>query len=153
MRKRIIRPIPNTLCTPTQAVSTSAVARQPCLPARSISSSSSGAHRRRYDVRVRGAGTPGEKALFGEVRRHTGSWWHRAIQCQPWGTTRGFGMKLATGAAPPAVSLINCQAPTLPTPPPLCPQDFGARDPFPAELESNFGDKVLGNYNTDHIIK
>ncbi|KAK6135573.1 hypothetical protein DH2020_030681 [Rehmannia glutinosa] len=23
--------------------------------------------------------------------------------------------------------------------------DFGARDPFPAEIESNFGDKVLGN--------
>ncbi|CAN1266263.1 hypothetical protein LINPERPRIM_LOCUS12484 [Linum perenne] len=23
--------------------------------------------------------------------------------------------------------------------------DFGARDPFPAEIESRFGDKVLGN--------
>lgn len=32
-------------------------------------------------------------------------------------------------------------------------EDFGARDPFAAELESNFGEKVLGNYNTDHIIK
>jgi hypothetical protein len=32
-------------------------------------------------------------------------------------------------------------------------QDFGARDPFAAEIESNFGEKVLGNYNTDHIIK
>lgn len=30
--------------------------------------------------------------------------------------------------------------------------DFGARDPFPAEIESNFGDKVLGSGNTDHKI-
>jgi hypothetical protein len=32
-------------------------------------------------------------------------------------------------------------------------QNFGARDPFAAEIESNFGEKVLGNWNTDHIIK
>lgn len=32
-------------------------------------------------------------------------------------------------------------------------QDFGARDPTAGELGSNFGDKVLGNYNTEHIIK
>ncbi|KAI9082881.1 hypothetical protein K1719_035211 [Acacia pycnantha] len=30
--------------------------------------------------------------------------------------------------------------------------DFGARDPFPAELESQFGEKVLGNTNTEHKI-
>ncbi|GAB2272791.1 Alpha subunit of the F1 sector of mitochondrial F1F0 ATP synthase [Dionaea muscipula] len=30
--------------------------------------------------------------------------------------------------------------------------DFGARDPFPAELESNFGEKVVGNMNTEHKI-
>lgn len=30
--------------------------------------------------------------------------------------------------------------------------DFGARDPFPAEIESNFGDKVLGNFGTEHKI-
>ncbi|KAK2454179.1 pterin-4-alpha-carbinolamine dehydratase 2, mitochondrial [Trifolium repens] len=30
--------------------------------------------------------------------------------------------------------------------------DFGARDPFPAELESKFGEKVLGTYNTEHKI-
>lgn len=30
--------------------------------------------------------------------------------------------------------------------------DFGARDPFPAEIESNFGDKVLGSSNTEHKI-
>ncbi|XP_015877673.3 probable pterin-4-alpha-carbinolamine dehydratase, chloroplastic [Ziziphus jujuba] len=30
--------------------------------------------------------------------------------------------------------------------------DFGARDPFPAELESNFGEKVVGNGNTEHKI-
>ncbi|MED6181212.1 Alpha subunit of the F1 sector of mitochondrial F1F0 ATP synthase [Stylosanthes scabra] len=30
--------------------------------------------------------------------------------------------------------------------------DFGARDPFPAELESNFGDKVIGNVDTEHRI-
>lgn len=32
-------------------------------------------------------------------------------------------------------------------------KDFGARDPTAGELGSNFGDKVLGNYNTEHIIK
>lgn len=30
--------------------------------------------------------------------------------------------------------------------------DFGARDPFPAEIESNFGDKVLGFCSTEHKI-
>jgi len=30
--------------------------------------------------------------------------------------------------------------------------DFGARDPFPEELGSNFGDKTLGNSTTDHQI-
>ncbi|CAO2835882.1 unnamed protein product [Amaranthus hypochondriacus] len=30
--------------------------------------------------------------------------------------------------------------------------DFGARDPFPAELESNFGEKVIGNMSTEHKI-
>lgn len=30
--------------------------------------------------------------------------------------------------------------------------DFGARDPFPAELESGFGEKVLGNVDTEHKI-
>jgi hypothetical protein len=35
----------------------------------------------------------------------------------------------------------------------LAPQNFGARDPTAGELGSNFGEKVLGNYNTEHIIK
>ncbi|KAL2319070.1 hypothetical protein Fmac_032946 [Flemingia macrophylla] len=30
--------------------------------------------------------------------------------------------------------------------------DFGARDPFPAELESGFGEKVLGFSSTEHKI-
>lgn len=30
--------------------------------------------------------------------------------------------------------------------------DFGARDPFPAELESKFGEKVVGNESTEHRI-
>eukprot|EP01018_Ginkgo_biloba_P007493 Gb_11396 [translate_table: standard] len=30
--------------------------------------------------------------------------------------------------------------------------DIGARDPFPAEVESNFGEKVLGYAGTDHKI-
>ncbi|KAF8380628.1 hypothetical protein HHK36_028117 [Tetracentron sinense] len=30
--------------------------------------------------------------------------------------------------------------------------DFGARDPFPAEIESGFGEKVLGSGNTEHRI-
>jgi len=32
-------------------------------------------------------------------------------------------------------------------------EDFGARDPFAGEIESNFGEKVLGNWDTEHIIK
>ncbi|KAG2430761.1 hypothetical protein HYH02_013600 [Chlamydomonas schloesseri] len=32
-------------------------------------------------------------------------------------------------------------------------ENFGARDPFAGEIETNFGEKVLGNYNTEHIIK
>ncbi|KAL3622020.1 Alpha subunit of the F1 sector of mitochondrial F1F0 ATP synthase [Castilleja foliolosa] len=30
--------------------------------------------------------------------------------------------------------------------------EFGARDPFPAEIESQFGDKVLGFMSTEHKI-
>lgn len=30
--------------------------------------------------------------------------------------------------------------------------DFGARDPFPAEVESRFGEKVLGSSDTEHKI-
>lgn len=30
--------------------------------------------------------------------------------------------------------------------------DFGARDPFPAEVESRFAEKVLGNVDTEHKI-
>jgi 4a-hydroxytetrahydrobiopterin dehydratase len=32
-------------------------------------------------------------------------------------------------------------------------QDFGARDPTPGEIESNFTDKVQGNWDTEHMIK
>jgi 4a-hydroxytetrahydrobiopterin dehydratase len=35
----------------------------------------------------------------------------------------------------------------------LVGEDFGARDPFAGEIESNFGEKVLGNSDTEHIIK
>lgn len=31
--------------------------------------------------------------------------------------------------------------------------NFGARDPTPGEIASNFTDKVLGNWDTAHIIK
>ncbi|KAJ7530924.1 hypothetical protein O6H91_14G025000 [Diphasiastrum complanatum] len=35
----------------------------------------------------------------------------------------------------------------------LVAQDVaGARDPFPAEIESNFADKVVGNASTEHVI-
>lgn len=30
--------------------------------------------------------------------------------------------------------------------------DFGARDPFPAEIASNFGEKVVGHSSTEHKI-
>ncbi|KAG0585744.1 hypothetical protein M758_2G033900 [Ceratodon purpureus] len=29
---------------------------------------------------------------------------------------------------------------------------WGARDPYPAEIESNFGDRINGNVDTEHII-
>ena len=32
-------------------------------------------------------------------------------------------------------------------------QDFGARDPYEAEVKSNFANKVLGNADTSHIIR
>ncbi|GIL55619.1 hypothetical protein Vafri_11154 [Volvox africanus] len=32
-------------------------------------------------------------------------------------------------------------------------ENFGARDPFAGEVATNFGENVLGNYNTEHIIK
>jgi hypothetical protein len=32
-------------------------------------------------------------------------------------------------------------------------QDFGSRDPTPGELASNFSDKVVGNWDTSHIIR
>jgi len=62
---------------------------------------------------------------------------------------------------PPPLPAIQTPHPPIPSPPlnhphtptRRNPQDFGARDPFAAEIESNFGEKVLGNYNTDHIIK
>eukprot|EP00884_Botryococcus_braunii_P000804 jgi/Botrbrau1/10724/Bobra.357_1s0025.1 len=31
--------------------------------------------------------------------------------------------------------------------------DLGARDPTPAEVASNFGEKVIGNWDTSHIIR
>lgn len=35
----------------------------------------------------------------------------------------------------------------------LVGEDFGARDPTAGEIESNFTEKVLGNFDTEHIIK
>lgn len=35
----------------------------------------------------------------------------------------------------------------------LVGEDFGARDPTAGEIESNFTEKVLGNWDTEHIIK
>jgi 4a-hydroxytetrahydrobiopterin dehydratase len=35
----------------------------------------------------------------------------------------------------------------------LLGEDFGARDAYAGEIESNFGEKVLGNWDTEHIIK
>ncbi len=32
-------------------------------------------------------------------------------------------------------------------------QDFGARDPYEAEVKSNFANKVLGNADTSHVIR
>lgn len=48
-----------------------------------------------------------------------------------------------------AGQLVTSRRPALA----FCAQDIGARDPTAGEIESNFGDKVLGNYNTEHIIK
>lgn len=47
-----------------------------------------------------------------------------------------------------------CSRPLLASPPCLPPpQDFGARDPTAGELASGFSEKVLGNYDTDHVIR
>jgi len=35
----------------------------------------------------------------------------------------------------------------------LVGENFGARDPTAGEIESNFTEKVLGNWDTEHIIK
>ncbi|KAL4859169.1 putative pterin-4-alpha-carbinolamine dehydratase [Chlorella vulgaris] len=35
----------------------------------------------------------------------------------------------------------------------LMGENFGARDATAGEIGSNFGDKVLGNYDTEHVIK
>ncbi|WIA18001.1 hypothetical protein OEZ85_009488 [Tetradesmus obliquus] len=32
-------------------------------------------------------------------------------------------------------------------------EDFGARDPTPGEIGSNFGEKIVMNWDTEHIIK
>ena len=32
-------------------------------------------------------------------------------------------------------------------------QDWGARDPTAGELASNFSEKVLGNWDTEHLIR
>ena len=56
-------------------------------------------------------------------------------------------------AAPARVQHHGLAGPALRGEAWCCAQDFGARDPFAAEIESNFGEKVLGNYNTDHKIK
>jgi hypothetical protein len=34
-----------------------------------------------------------------------------------------------------------------------CFQDWGARDPTPGEIGSNFGEKIVMNWDTEHIIK
>lgn len=64
-----------------------------------------------------------EKAMFGEVSLHRRSGW-------------------------PELSyhvVVSYVGPVL--------QNFGARDPTAGELASNFSDKVLGNFDTEHIIK
>ena len=32
-------------------------------------------------------------------------------------------------------------------------QGFGARDPYPEEIASDFGNKTLGNYDTEHLVR
>ena len=50
--------------------------------------------------------------------------------------------------------VLSCPAGCVPPPcPPPCKQDFGARDATAGEMGSNFAEKTLGNYNTDHVIK
>ncbi|CAO2185836.1 unnamed protein product [Urochloa humidicola] len=84
-------------------------------------------------------------------------------------------MALSLSVAPPVPAAAAATAATTTTsrpsflrPPPASPLrhgrrssvvamadmlgDFGARDPFPAEIESKFGEKVLGNVDTLHQI-
>ena len=56
---------------------------------------------------------------------------------------------------PPESERNDSRWPTVfhPPSPTLTPQDFGSRAPKAGELESNFSDKVLGNWDTAHIIR
>ena len=53
----------------------------------------------------------------------------------------------------PSVTKRNHRPLTPATPPFPLTQEFGARAPKAGELESNFSDKVLGHWDTSHIIR
>ena len=53
---------------------------------------------------------------------------------------------------PPSVK-TQPPAPHPRRPPFPLTQEFGARAPKAGELESNFSDKVLGHWDTSHIIR
>eukprot|EP01025_Chloroclados_australasicus_P019499 TRINITY_DN20645_c0_g1_i1.p1 TRINITY_DN20645_c0_g1~~TRINITY_DN20645_c0_g1_i1.p1 ORF type:complete len:227 (+),score=17.54 TRINITY_DN20645_c0_g1_i1:73-681(+) len=66
----------------------------------------------------------------------------------------GQSLKARTSVRSPAKSLRRGQLATARAGnPEFFGEDFGARDPFAAEIESNFCEKVLGNWDTEHLIK
>ncbi|XP_068651216.1 probable pterin-4-alpha-carbinolamine dehydratase, chloroplastic [Aristolochia californica] len=70
-------------------------------------------------------------------------------------STLSLTSSLSVGFRPPSLTIIPCQKQNSHQCFALGTDllgDFGARDPFPQEIESNFGDKVLGNGDTGHRI-
>ncbi|PSC76700.1 pterin-4-alpha-carbinolamine dehydratase [Micractinium conductrix] len=73
---------------------------------------------------------------FGALQRTVGA----AAQRRCLAAARRGGLQVCAGVNPNAErSLMG--------------EDFGARDATAGEIGSNFGEKVLGNYNTEHVIK
>ena len=148
-RDCLLTPSPRSRHTP-QAATTTAGGRNGLVRPSPI------AAQRRASVRARSTAPQFEKALFGEVRRPQAQRRHderarvRCAEAQLGRiTTRSCRARARRCCAPahtPPRLALHLRAPTTHL-------DFGARDATAGELASNFSDKVLGNFDTEHIIK
>lgn len=114
-------------------------------------------------------GNKGEKALFGEVRAE--GRWRSLHAAHAHASTLGhvwwlLGVPVCSAAAASVCGTTPTQHHTTPyTHTASGPtqvrrnnactrtQDFGARDPTTQEIETNFGEKSQGNFDTEHVIK